>query len=683
MTFFPSLHDGATEFGHADQHAWLKQLFGLACGANGHEEGFANARGLALVDTDRGRFEGDALPLAAAEFRSDAVRLAWEVPGILRLESRWTLDAAAGLWSRQDALHNLGSVPLTLFKCLARFTFAPGHYELYSQGSRWCNENQGLWQALPHGTLEFGNGQGRSTQGGTPYLCLRERDGRTGVAFHLLPEGNWTIRVRAANCGNDLLPPAVVELGQRIENLKLKLAPGAALRLPEILVQAVPEGVPELAAPRLHRYLLDRSFATAKPHAPVVYNSWFDFFDVLNDMRLRQQLAAAKEIGCEVLVIDAGWYGQGEGDWGGQTGDWREKLTGAFAGRMREFADEVRAAGLGFGLWMEPERLCPGVPAVLEHPEWFIRGPQAFYPDLRLPAARAWVLAEIGRLVADYGLVWMKIDFNHHLGEDASGAEFLDYYRAWYELLDVIRARHPQVFFEGCSSGAMRLDAKSLQHFDGHFLSDTVNPVEVIRIHQGEMLRAVPGRITKWTTLRNVGPTLPEYGHSPDNPPASAVTANWATWEITEKVNVNFAARVCMSGMLGFSGDLAGLAPEMRARLAANVAFFKPHRDLIARAVCHLLTPPRPKEDRTGWAAFQFQDPADASSLLFIHRLDDQCQTRRFFPRDLEPAAAYAASTIDAPEATVRTGAEWMRDGVTATLPGRFQASVVELRRQA
>jgi alpha-galactosidase len=682
MTSFASSIDGMTEFGHADGRVWLKQLCGLACGVNGQEDGFADARGLVLVDTDQGRFEADSLPLTACDFRTDAVRLAWEAAGIFRFESRWTLDTATGVWSRQDALLNLGPVPLTVLKCLARFPFAPGRYEVYSQDSRWCNENQGAWQELHHGTLEFANGQGRSTQGGTPYLFLREKDGQAGVAFHLLPEGNWTIRVRAANTGTNLVPLAVVELGQRVENLKLKVAPGAALRLPEILVQTVPEGTPELAAPRLHRYLLEHFFTAAKPHAPVVYNTWFDAFDVLNVNRLRCQLAAAQEIGCEVMVIDAGWYGQGEGDWGGQTGDWREKLTGAFAGQMRAFADEVRAAGLGFGLWMEPERLCPGVPAVQEHPEWFVRGPNAFYPNLRQPAARAWVLGEIGRLVTTYGLVWMKIDFNHHLGEDPSGAEFLDYYRAWYELLDVVRAHHPQVFFEGCSSGAMRLDNKSLQHFDGHFLSDTVNPVEVIRIHQSEMLRAVPGRISKWTTLRNVGSTVPEYGHALDNLPASAVTANWATWEITEKINVDFAARVCMSGMLGFSGDLAGLSPEMWKRLATNVAFFKQHRDLIARAVAHLLTPPRPKEDRTGWAAFQFQDPADSSSLLFVHRLDDHCQTRRFHPRDLTATAAYAVRTIDAAEETVRTGADLLRDGITVTLPGRFQAAIVELRRQ-
>ena len=128
------------------------------------------------------------------------------------------------------------------------------------------------------------------------------------------------------------------------------------------MIQSLPGGEPAAAAPRLHRWLQKRLFASQRPEMPVVYNTWFDQFEVLDVPRLRQQLQAAKEVGCEVFVIDAGWYGPQAGDWFAQAGDWREKTDGAFRGAMAAFADEVRAAGLGFGLWMEPERFGPDVP---------------------------------------------------------------------------------------------------------------------------------------------------------------------------------------------------------------------------------------------------------------------------------------------------------------------------------
>jgi len=86
-------------------------------------------------------------------------------------------------------------------------------------------------------------------------------------------------------------------------------------------------------------------------------NTWFDAWDTLEVNRLRNQLVAAQAIGCEVFVVDAGWYGRSDKGWWANVGDWREQTARAFHGCMREFADEVRAAGLAFGIWMEPERL--------------------------------------------------------------------------------------------------------------------------------------------------------------------------------------------------------------------------------------------------------------------------------------------------------------------------------------
>ena len=101
------------------------------------------------------------------------------------------------------------------------------------------------------------------------------------------------------------------------------------------------------------------------------------------------------------------------------------------------------------------------------------------------PDAYAYQRSEISRLVETYRLAWMKVDFNFELELDASGHELHGYYRAWYGLMDEIRQKHPQTVFEGCSSGAMRLELATLGHFDAHFLSDTVHPVDVLRIWQG------------------------------------------------------------------------------------------------------------------------------------------------------------------------------------------------------
>lgn len=691
-----------TAFGRTEGGpAWLKQLFGLTCGAVGDDLGPARTRGLALLDTDRGRFEGESLRLTASATTADGVHFTWTTADRgLRLESRWRFSSPDGIWRRADTLHNDGDRPVILHQCLARFPFSPGRYEVYSQASGWCNENQGAWQPLHHGTLLLGCAGGRTTQGGTPYLCLREEGGDRGIAFHIVPTGNWTIRVRGESAGTRPLLFAVIELGLATESLRLELPAGGSLALPEILIQAVPGGIPELAAPALHRYALAHVFADAKPHAPVVYNTWFDTFEYLDVARLRRQLAAAKEIGCEVFTIDAGWYGAGEGPWHRQVGDWREKRGAAFDGRMADFADEVRAAGLGFGLWMEPERNHPSVPAVQAHPDWFRPGADGFlYPDLTQAAAYEYILGEMSRLVETYRLAWMKVDFNFELGDDR--AALSGYYARWYALMDALRGRFPATFFEGCASGGLRSDLATLAHFDGHFLSDTVEPVDALRITQGALLRLPPGRLAKWACLRSAGRSVVSYGSTPERT-AETILAPWnASWATSISASVDFAARVALPGMFGLSGDLAGLPDWARERLRHHVAFFKRWRDFIAGSVAHLLTPIRPRTDRQGWVAVQLQEPAlrlaqDVAlrlvqdiagdrSLLFAYRLDGADGRCRIRLRGLADDQSYAVTDDDQPAAPPRmaTGRELMNDGVTIEMGAAFSAKVLVIEPAA
>ena len=653
---------------------------------DGSESGPSSARGLAVLETDGGTFEADGLKLIHHRCGKNRAALTWSAAdGAIHWQSKWTLCPETGIWSRKDTLRNIGSETVTIFRCLARFTFSPARYEIYSQRSDWCNENQGLWQDLDHGAFVLGCHGGRTTQDGTPYLCLRERGSDHGLSFHLLPRGNWVIKVRtrAAGAGRDSLPFVVVELGLADESLRLELPPQSDFELPEILIQSLPQGRPELGAPILHRYVRDKPLSAGRKIAPVVYNTWFDAFEELDVHRLRKQLAAAQKLGCEVFTVDAGWYGAGNGNWGQQVGDWREKPDAAFRGGMAEFAAEVRAAGLGFGLWIEPERNAATVPAVRAHPDWFLRGANGFfYPDLTRSEVYDYILAEMSRLVESYELVWLKVDFNFELGHDP--AALARYYERWYALLDKLRAAYPRLFLEGCASGGLRSDLNTLAHFNGHFLSDTVNPIDALRIYQGALLRLPPGRLGRWIVLRAVGKTIPHYGRPLAQTPETLVTPGGATWAESVTVGVDFAARAALPGMLGLSGDIAGLPEETRQRLRHHIAFYKEWRAFIVGSVAHLLTPARRKEERGGWAAIQLQKPGETTSLLFVYRLDDGAPKKWFPLCGLQAEQIYEVVNDDLADEPARSfsGRELMDSGLPVELAERNSAAVFVVTRK-
>lgn len=648
--------------------ARLEQLGGMTL----FNAGPLRTQGLAVLSSSLGRVEGDQWKVEQFGRCAGSSRVVLSAhKGALRLDTRWTGDRESGVISRRDRLTNRSALSVTVFKCQARFAFPPDNYEVYLQESRWCGESQGLWTLLRGGGMSLACVSGRTSLGGTPYACLRRKSTGEGLAFHVLPVGNWAIHIRQHVTGECPLMP-VVELGLADENLRLVLAPGEGVDLPELLFQSLPDGEPHLAAPALHRFLLRNRFASAKPLAPIVYNTWFDQFGILDVPRLRRQLAAAKAVGCEVFTIDAGWYGQGRGAWWELVGDWRENTKAAFRGKMRGFADEVRKAGLGFGLWMEPERFAERAPIRRLHPDWFVPAAGGMARiDLTIPAACQWQKQEITRLVKTYRLAWMKIDFNFELDRDASGTELSAYTRAWYRLLEEIRAAHPKTFFEGCASGALRTDLEAISHFDNFFLSDTVHPVDALRIMQGSALRLLPARIGRWAVLRSAGRAVAHYGKSVAKSPSMVLTPCGAGWQPSESMDLHFLLLAAFPGMLGFSGDLAGLPKDMANPLRQHTAFFKKWRRMLAASVTHLLTPPELMSSRSGWMGFQAQSLSRRENLLLVYRLGTPGEPPVWRPRDLDPRKSYRVRFgVDGKGHTrVLKGEALMREGVTVPMP--------------
>ncbi len=668
---------GLAKFVKLGNQIQLKELFGNLCGDNGGEAGLRQIDGLFLLSTSLGRFEWKDFTLLESEFSDNTAKLTWSAAdGAVKIRSEFTACAKTGVISRQDTVINTGTKPFTVNRVLPRFAFSCGEYELYIQQCRWNQESQGQWVPLFAGSVVLNSKWGRSTEGSAPYCCVREKNAATGVVFHVIPQGNWMIRVSARSHSNKL-PYAVVEPGLSDEDFRIELRPGEELRLTEIFLQALPDGDPRLAAPRLHDYLNARLPAPRMPY-PVIYNTWLDRLVDIRLDNLRKQLATAAEIGCEVFVVDAGW--------GGLTGDWRENQQAAFFGKMKDFADETRAAGLGFGLWIEPETFASReVPVVKEHPEWFIPSAhEGFRIDLSRDEARRYQRDELARLIETYDLKYIKFDFNRELGVDQSGRELHDYFGHWFAILDDLRKTYPGTFLENCTSGAMRLDLASHFHYDAHFPSDTANPMDVIRISQGTFLRALPGRLMRWAVMKSVSPN-----ESGEIKMPTVVTPLAATWAGYESSGVDYIMTAAALGMLGLSGDIAGLSTEDKRRIAWHIDFYKKYREDIITASGHLLTPIRPITQRDGWIAFQLCSRRRNLSLIYVfHLTHDGRATTRLKLFEVGGNVEYQISRLN-PDGVVSVlirGEELDAQGLEVSIPyaqhGDYAAAIYTVERQ-
>ena len=203
---------------------------------------------------------------------------------------------------------------------------------------------------------------------------------------------------------------------------------------------------------------------------PVIFNDYMNclFGDPTTDKEV-ELIHAAEKAGCEYYVIDAGWYAPGS--WWDGVGEWRESRE-RFPEGIRALTDRIRHHGMVPGLWLEIEVMGIHCPMVDKLPsDWFFqRHGKPVYDrsrlqlDFRNPQVRAYADSIIDRLVTEYGVGYIKMDYNIEPGigtqihADSPGEGLLSHERAYLDWLDKVFARYPDLVIENCSSGGMRMD---------------------------------------------------------------------------------------------------------------------------------------------------------------------------------------------------------------------------------
>ncbi len=260
-------------------------------------------------------------------------------------------------------------------------------------------------------------------------------------------------------------------------------------------------------------HLLPKRFA--KEPLPVLYNSWeATNFNV--SCAAQQKLAEmAADIGCELFVMDDGWFGQRKDDHAG-LGDWyvnKEK----FPNGLKPLIDKVKSLGMRFGLWFEPEMVNPDSDLYRTHPEWAYhydtRKSELLRDQLVLNLTRddvkEYVFKVMDDMLCEYDISYIKWDMNRSYSQ--TGAQNLEnpqelWYRhvkAVYEIADKLKEKHPDLQIECCASGGGRVDLGSLSHFDMVWTSDDTDPVDRLEIQHGYSLLYPIKCMRAWVTDTN------------------------------------------------------------------------------------------------------------------------------------------------------------------------------------
>ncbi len=252
-----------------------------------------------------------------------------------------------------------------------------------------------------------------------------------------------------------------------------RLAPGESFSSVPVSIGCVRGGF-ERAVEEMTKY---RRAACKRPHKaddglPIIFNDYMNCLwgnpTVAAEL---PKVKAASRMGCEYYVMDSGWYAKPGEHWWPGVGHWLPDKDRFGENGFMAVMDYIRECGMVAGLWIESEVV--GVNNSLAHKpdSWFLcRHNQRiiynsrYFLNLRNPQVRAYLDSVIDRFVNEYGIGYIKNDYNIDLLQgtdtdaDSFGDGLLEHTRALYDWIEGIHVRHPSLIWENCAAGGLRTD---------------------------------------------------------------------------------------------------------------------------------------------------------------------------------------------------------------------------------
>jgi hypothetical protein len=487
-----------------------------------------------------------------------------------------------GVYKRVGKIKNTSSEDKVITALSSRFTLWGGECEVYSQYNGWQHESTGEWQSLTTSVAASCDSV-RSSLHAAPFMALWNKQTSRGIAFHIIPYCAWEMKISRKHRYGEWAD-IVFEAGVASENFHYTLKSGEELDIPEIILYEFKNKV-DFDCARLH---LAMHKEYPRRRFPVVYNSWLCKFDKFNIEDMRCELAVAKRLGIEYFVIDSGWFGQ-KSSWWSERGDWKERLTHGFEGKMQEFAGEVRAAGLKFGFWLEPESAFSTTEIMTSHPEYFLLNHDgAGFVNFAREDAREYILNTVSSLVDKYGAEFLKFDFNADLKRCIAGDAYIGYFKGYNEFIAALRERHPTLHIENCASGGIRLGLRDGRHFDSFWLSDNQSPYYSHEIFKNTVKRMPPSWLCPYATIKSVKALSPSQ-KSREEKIDKIIASNDAVWGDVRGVKESFLKASLTGGVLGFSCPLSELSEPTLEYLGNLISEYKESRTFWQNAACHIL----------------------------------------------------------------------------------------------
>lgn len=487
----------------------------------------------------------------------------------VRLELFFTVYEKTDVITRRVAIHNDDDQPIILRRLMSLMLDLPHrNFKIVTFDGGWIKEAHRHDSPITYGMKSISSTTGGSSNRHNPGFLVAEahatEESGYVYGFNLVYSGNHFGGVELSN--HDI---ARVVCGMNPHCFQWELKKDTSFYTPEAIMTFSDKGFNGVSH-QFHDFInhhIVRGDWKNKAR-PVLLNNWEAHFFKFNQSKLLQLAKEGKEIGVELFVLDDGWFKGRDHDQAG-LGDYevnQKKLPQGIAG----FSKKIKAMGLDFGLWFEPEMVNIDSDLYQFHPTFAIDSPHRkttlgrnqLVLDLTQVQVQDYIIENVGKILDESDISYVKWDMNRHISDTYSphlahqGEFFHRYILGLYRILGEIFHKRPHILLESCSSGGNRFDLGMLCYSPQIWSSDDTDPVERLKIQGG---------------LSYLYPPSTMGAHVSSSPHQQTLR------ETPLSTRFNVAA----FGLLGYELNLKYLSKLEKNELKEQIAFYKEHRELL------------------------------------------------------------------------------------------------------
>ncbi|MFC4455446.1 alpha-galactosidase [Deinococcus sonorensis] len=576
----------------------------------------------------------------------------------LEVTLHYRAHEAVDLIERWVTVRNAGSGTVQLDTVMSAQWHVPPHrdYRLSHLSGRWFDEFRLHREPLTQGVKVLESRRLTTSHHHNPWFALDDghaQEDAGEVWFGVLAwSGNWKLAAEVTDFGTTRL-----SLGLNDWDFVWQLDAGEQFVTPPSLAGYTAHGF-GAASRALHDHIRAEVVPNPQHTRKVLYNSWEATFFNVDEPSQAQLAERAAALGVELFVMDDGWFHGRTSDNAG-LGDWWPDTT-KFPNGLTPLIERVKALGMDFGLWIEPEMVNPDSELYRAHPEWVIHFPERQRTEARnqlilnlaMPEVQTYLLETLDRLLSEHDIRFIKWDMNRNVSEagwpDAPRDQrelWVRYVEGLYGLWGTLKGRHPQVVWQSCSGGGGRADLGILRLADQVWVSDNTHAAARLSIQDG-------------------------YSQVF---PASTMEA-WVTDADRGRLPLEFRFHVSMLGSLGLGGHLLHWSEQEREQATLLVALYKEVRHVIQFGDQYRLR----SAQHAPFSAVQYVSKDRSEGVLFAFRTHMARPTilPPLYLRGLDADALYEVEGEPEP----LSGAAWMHAGVNVQL-NDFESQVRRIRR--